>query len=311
MPNREAPQIIGIDEIPITPDEVIVLLLWHLGDVLMSTALFLDLVARHGRKLTYVTTPPCVPLLRNHPSLERIRVVDREHPRLLTRQEFEALYVLHREILPGHKTVYNLHLPVVLPRTPGHVIEWWGGSVGIDKPWREMRSSFYPDPGIDFDPPGEPYFFLGNGGSRSEIHWPMRRWRGLVDVMKERHPELRLVQLGVKNDALIDGVEDLRERTTLSECHLMLRQARGGVTNDSFLGHLAATTDTPTVMLWGPDSPSQFRPLGGGPTICLGGHWYRTPCRRNLCRFGYRAGLPCLALPSLRTVLAEVDRMLG
>src|SRR5688572_25921941 len=97
------------------------LLFWHLGDVLNSTALLPALRARHGRRLTFVTTRQAVALLRNHPDLDRIRVVDVPVPQRLTHELWRWLAAVHEELFPGHAPVYNLHRQTPdLKRMPRH-----------------------------------------------------------------------------------------------------------------------------------------------------------------------------------------------
>lgn len=289
-------------------DEVIVFLLWHLGDTLNATSLLPDLVARHGRKLTFATTAACVPVLARHPLLARIRVIDRRFPEQMTIPLWHELRRLPEALFPSAAKVYNLHIPVVLHQMPHHIIESWGDAIGSPKPWTEREAIFYPDPTGSYEPRTRSYFVLGNGGSMSNKHWPQRRWRRVVDQMRRRHPDLQLVQLGVPSDPVIEGALDLRG-TSVDESYDLLRHARGCLTNDSFLAHLSAVSRCATLVLFGPTCPAQFRPLAHETAIPLGGHGYRTPCTRNLCRLG--AGrTPCLAFPSARTVLGAVERVI-
>jgi ADP-heptose:LPS heptosyltransferase len=152
------------------------------------------------------------------------------------------------------------------------------------------------------------YFVLGNGGSAPAKRWPAERWRGAIGALRERHPALRFVQLGVASDPLLDGVEDLRG-TSIDESHRVLRGARGCLTNDSFLAHLSAAADCATIVLFGPTCPIQFRPLGGSHVIPLGGHGFRTPCTRNLCRLTPRS--PCRAFPGTKRVIDAIEQTLA
>jgi ADP-heptose:LPS heptosyltransferase len=302
-------EIVGPDQSrPPDEDEVIVFLLWHLGDALNATSLLPDLMARHGRKLTFVTTAACVPVLAHHPALARIRVVDRRFPERMTIPLWHELQRSHESLFPGAARVYNLHIPVVLHRMPHHIIERWGEAIGFPKPWTERKAVYHQDPSASYERRPNAYCVLGNGGSNRNKHWPQKRWRELVDSLRRHHPGLDLIQLGIQSDPVIEGTLDLRG-TSVDESHHVLRDALGCLTNDSFLAHLAASSRCPTLVLFGPTCPAQFRPLAS-TTIPLGGHGYRTPCTRNICRFRSDRS-PCLAFPSTRTVLAALERVLA
>lgn len=302
------PEIVDSHDVPAGADEIMLLLFWHLGDVLNSTALLPALRERHGRRLTFVTAPPCVPILRNHPDLERIRVIDFRPPSRVSPDLWQRLSTIHEEFFPGHATVYNLHLrPPDLKRMSWHIIEHWAQLLDLGrrrKPWRPQfrpEGSFAHESSVD-------YLALCNGGADPVKHWPEARWQRLLVALRERHPTLAYVQDGAPSDTGIDGVQD-RRGTTIDESYWLLRRARACITNDSFLAHLAAVTGCPTVTIFGPTSPRHFRPLAPETVTTVGGHAYRTPCSRNLCRF-VRGHLPCLAFPSVSQVLAATERAL-
>lgn len=301
-------EIVDCRAVPAAADEVMLILLWHLGDVLNSTALLPALRERHGRRLTFVTARPCVPLLRNHPDLARIRVVDVPVPQRMTHDLWRWLGGVHEELFPGHGAVYNLHQEAPDPkRMRGHIIEHWARLVGVDRPSRVWRPYFQPADSLAERATSD-YIVLGNGGNDPAKRWPAARWQRLMSALRKRHPSLAYVQLGTHNDPVIEGVQD-RRGATFDEGYRWISGARACVTNDSFIAHLAAATECPTVAIFGPTSPRQFRPLGQQVTA-LGGHYYRTPCSRNLCRF-VRGHLPCLAFPPVSGVLAATERGLS
>ena len=290
------------------PGEVVVFLLWHLGDVLNATALLPDLEARHGRKLSFATIPPCVPIVERHPSVDRVRVVDLEIPEVMTVPMWVDLRATPARLYPWAATVYNLHVIVQLHHMPHHIVELWAREAGLDRRWTDLRPQYHPQ-ACGLQPAfGRDYLVLGNGGSAAAKRWPDERWRFVIDALRERHPALRLVQVGTKGDPPLAGVEDLRG-TRIDESHELLRGARGCVTNDSFLAHLSGVAGCPTIVLFGPTCPDQFRPLAGSHVLPLGGHGYRTPCTRNWCRLAPRS--PCRAFPRETRVLEAIERILA
>ena len=303
-------EIIDCGAIPAGADEVMLLLFWHLGDVLNSTALLPALRERHGRRLTFVTGRACVPLLRNHPDLDRIRVVDFPMPQRVTRDIWRWLAGVHEELFPGHAAVYNLHQRPNMRRMAHHVIQHWAALAGLDpraeawKPYFRPESAFARCLAAD-------YLVLGNGGRDPARRWPAPRWRRLLAALRERHPALAYIQLGMHTDPLIEGAQDHRG-ATFDDGYHWITGARACITNDSFIGHFAATTECPTVAIYGPTSPIQCRPLSRQLTA-LGGHYYRTQwtCSKNLCGRLVGTHPPCLAFPAVRQVLAATERALS
>lgn len=290
------------------PQEVIVLLLWHLGDVLNSTAFIPQLAAKHGRPITVATTAPCVPLVRHHPDVGRVRIIDRAFPSVFPRALWDELEALSEEIFPNHAFVYNLHIPVKLTEMPHSIYKVWGDALGIDYDLAALRPRFYPDPKFEAAPRTEDILLLCNGGSAPDKRWPLRRWQRLVDWLEREHPELHLLQAGGSGDTRIPGIEDARGGA-FQHGHALALNARACVSNDSFFAHLAASAGCQTVAIFGPSCALQFSPLGPHVTA-VGGHGYRTPCSRNLCRLVDR-WLPCVAFPSYSAVQHALGRVLA
>jgi ADP-heptose:LPS heptosyltransferase len=327
----DRPEIIPLShDIKVTTADAVVVLLGHLGDVLNATALLPHLAARHSRRLSFVTTRSCVPLLANNPHLQRILVADLDMPSRLSLDFFEHVATLARDSLPAPWTVYNLHFPmlfkrrhlrplrrwarsrgfefpVYLRRGGLHVVECWARSVGLEVPLDELHPHFVADPSSAPAIPGA-YFVIANGGQTGAKRWPMPQWRRLVQGLRARRPDLKLVQLGGNADPLIDEIEDLRGRTTINESYHVLRQSQGCLTNDSFVAHLAAAAGCRTTVIFGSSWPGHARPLqtqAPGEVAVLGGDFPCTPCLRDWCLLSM-GRTPCLAFPSHRTVLSTV-----
>ena len=304
-------EIIDCSAIPAGADEVMLLLFWHLGDVLNSTALLPALRARHGRRLTFVTARQAVALVRNHPDLDLIRVVDFPVPQRLTRDTWLWLAGVHEELFPGHAAVFNLHQPPDVGHMAHHLIQHWAALAGLDRHTEAWRPYFRPEDGSALGGPVADYLVLGNGGTDPAKRWPAACWRRLLAALRKRHPALAYMQLGTHNDPVIEGTQD-RRGATFDEGYRWIVGARACVTNDSFIAHLAATTECPTVAIFGPTSPLQFRPLSPRVTA-LGGHryWTQWACSKNICGRLVGRYPPCLAFPAVRRVLAATERALS
>jgi ADP-heptose:LPS heptosyltransferase len=136
---------------------------------------------------------------------------------------------------------------------------------------------------------------------------PQRRW------MPERFAELIRRMLAAYDDAtiLITGsrseraaAEKLAERcgsdrcivfaghTAFAELPTLYSLAAAMITNDSGPAHFAAAAGLPTIVLFGPETPRLYQPLGTSipiysglacsPCVTAANH-RRTPCRDNVC----------------------------
>ncbi len=136
---------------------------------------------------------------------------------------------------------------------------------------------------------------------------PHRRW------MPDRYAELIRRILKTYDDVLvvITGAPNEREEaavlarqcdtarclslageTTLTELPPLYTLATAMVTNDSGPSHFAAASGLPTIVLFGPETPNLYRPLGNSRAIyaglacspCVSAHNHRkTACTNNVC----------------------------
>ena len=296
------------EELDVSPTDVVVVLLWHLGDVLNSTALLPALAARHNRQITFVTTRACAPILENNPFVARVVVAKVDPPTKLTTGIWRALQEFPRKHLSRAGTVYNLHLPINLDHSPRHIVGCWAMALGLDIRDEDLRPEFYPiQKGNDLHD-RERLVVVGAGGYSAEKRWPGQRWQSLMNFLREDHPEVRVVQLGTTKDPLIDGAADSRG-LTIEESFRVLSRAAVCVTHDSFLAHLAPVARCPTVVIFGPTSPRHFRPLSPGPVFVTGG--YRIPPRPRSLGHLTAWLLPKLSFPSVRRVREDVERCLS
>ena len=85
---------------------------------------------------------------------------------------------------------------------------------------------------------------------------------------------------------------DVSGRLDIAGLLALLRRAALLVSNDSGPAHLGPVADTPTVALFGPETPRLYAPLGNavalsadlGCSPCVSAYNHRqTPCRDNAC----------------------------
>jgi len=152
----------------------------------------------------------------------------------------------------------------------------------------------------------EPPFLLLNPNAGDML--PLRKWAAerfvaLAGTLLATYDRATIVMTGLasERDAVarmvqaIDSprVVNLAGRTDLSELLTLYSLADVLVTNDSGPGHFASLTDVPCVVLFGPETPQLFAPLGDhvhviyealacSPCVNVFNHRF-SPCRDNVC----------------------------
>lgn len=102
-----------------------------------------------------------------------------------------------------------------------------------------------------------------------------------------------------------DGVVSLVGETSFKSLRELIRAAALYVGPDSGPAHIAATTPTPAVILYGPTTPATFGPFRPG-IVHVGREVPCRPCRQKGCAPGdYR----CMAIPAAE-VLEKIDGLL-
>lgn len=132
--------------------------------------------------------------------------------------------------------------------------------------------------------------------------WPVAHFVALVCRLLERHPDLSILLIGAASDApttaaITASVSDPRcadgaGRLTLGQLPALFAAADALLSNDSGPAHFAAVSDLPVVVLFGPETPTLYRPLGRATVLsaslpcspCVNvGNQRRTDCRDNRC----------------------------
>ena len=126
----------------------------------------------------------------------------------------------------------------------------------------------------------EPYVVLHPGSARQEKLWQPARWAEVIDHFSPSHgidlvltsgasPDEQAHVAAIKNSTQ-QPVIDLSGKTDLLTLAALIGQARLLVTVDSAPMHLAAATQTPQVVLFGPTNPFHWRPLQSHALILQG-----------------------------------------
>ena len=164
-----------------------------------------------------------------------------------------------------------------------------------------------------------------NAGSLSlERRWPRERFAALAQALVDLE-DATVVCIGSGSEAQYtravsdavaageDQIVDLAGQLQIEELCALLMRADLCVSNDSGPMHVAAALGTPTVGLFGPETPHMYRPLGRrvealwDPPVC-------SPCinvhdnKRSTCIHGRPE---CLMNLAVARVLASAHRMLA
>jgi ADP-heptose:LPS heptosyltransferase len=134
-------------------------------------------------------------------------------------------------------------------------------------------------------------------------HWRKEGYQGVVDLFRG---DLDFVQLGSTTDSPLDGVIDLRGKTTIRQSAAILANSRVNIGYAGFLMHLARAVECRSVVIFGgrehPDqsgyiaNENLFTPLPCSPC------WRRHDCLREL---------ECLTRISPGDVVAAARRVLA
>ncbi|MFC0516382.1 glycosyltransferase family 9 protein [Mucilaginibacter angelicae] len=82
--------------------------------------------------------------------------------------------------------------------------------------------------------------------------WPIEYWRELVSTT----PGHTFIQLGVKNETLVEGAIDLRGQTSIRESIALVKHAYFFIGVVSFLSHVTNAFGTPGIVFFGPSAPA-------------------------------------------------------
>ena len=143
--------------------------------------------------------------------------------------------------------------------------------------------------------------------------WPTACWQELLGRLKQQFPNLKIVQLGaVQSPKYQEADVCLVGKTELTDLPDLLAGSRLHIDSESGLVHLAALTQTPSVVLFGPSDVSFFgyeRNMNLSAGNCGGCMWAK-PNWMKQCPLGHTQA-PCMQAISVEQVLAAVREKLN
>jgi predicted lipopolysaccharide heptosyltransferase III len=234
----------------------------------------------------------------------RKRIVYRRRDRFQKRARVYSDYVKVRK-LAMHTVDYNLALIGPLGvRNISRALR-----LELPQEAREKTNALRRDLRIN-----EPYLIFHPGSARAEKFWQPQRWADVIEHARSESQISVVLTGGVSRveqkhlrevkGRLRQPVVDLSGKTDLLTLAALIERARLLVTVDSAPMHLAAATQTPQVILFGPTNPFHWRPLES-PALILQGE-SATPLTE------FSSEQPCLPMRQISTaaVIGAMDLLL-
>ncbi len=81
--------------------------------------------------------------------------------------------------------------------------------------------------------------------------WPEERWQEIVNWLQEAYPDHQRIQVGVGNAEPLEGVIDLKNKTSFREAALLMKRSALFIGTEGGLMHAASAVDVPALILWG------------------------------------------------------------
>ncbi len=315
----------------------------------MSEPLLARLAAR-GERLTLAALPWVAPVYRAMPQVGEVIELPFAHGRLdwsarrrvarELRDRFDAAYVLPNSIksalipflarIPtrigyqgeGRVLLLNRRLPNPVGRPP--MAAFYAALSGEparegERPRMKLDLSVLADAtraaGVR---PGACWAFAPGAEYGPAKCWPAERYAELARSLFEKHGEPILLLGSAKEAVLCEQIAAqapgacrvLAGRTSLTDAMALIAAARGVVSNDSGLMHVAAAFGVPQAAVFGSTSPAHTPPLNSRARVI----WLKeelqldcAPCFDRVCRFGHTR---CLTgVTAQRVEAALVDAM--
>ncbi|MGM9992873.1 MAG: glycosyltransferase family 9 protein [Candidatus Bruticola sp.] len=150
--------------------------------------------------------------------------------------------------------------------------------------------------------------------------WPLEKYAAVLHSLFIERPQLQVVVTGtasekpgalkLKSQMVGAPIHDFTGKTSLAQLLALYDRSKLLLTNDSGPAHLASIVNLPSVVLYGPETPALFSPLGHKTKIVYD-NWICSPCvspyngKNSLCRTG-----GCLRSISPEKVLQAVQEQL-
>lgn len=264
--------------------QIAVIRLWAIGESLLALPAVQALKQQWpSSEITAITTPRIAPVFRGQPFIDRVDVVFPHRLRFDLVIDFEPYFYasallahtlgtyavgfdtmargrLYTKVVP-----YHVHQHVV--KTNFDLVRALGVEVKTPEELVPLKNP-HPNP-LPIQGEGKNRIAIAPGGGVDFRRWPAERFAEVADYLIEKYgcevllvgdeadePILRIVAEKMKYPAQI--ISNL----SLPEVAQVLSRCRLTIANDGGLMHVSAAMGTPTLGLFGPETPVRFGPYG-------------------------------------------------
>ena len=318
-----------------------------IGDAVMSEPLLARLAAR-GERLSVAALPWVAPVYRAMPQVSEVIELPFKHGRLdwtarrrigaALRGRFDAAYVLPNSLksalipwLAGipkrigyagesRFVLLNQRLPNPVGRPP--MVAFYRALAGEPQPNGERPLLQFSMSVLDratgaAGVAAGAYWAFAPGAEYGPAKcWPAEHYAALARSLHDRHGQPVLLLGSGKEAALCEQIAAaapgpcrvLAGQTALIDAMALIAAARGVVSNDSGLMHVAAAFGVPQVAVFGSTSPEHTPPLNPRAKVL----WLKeelqldcAPCFDRVCRFGHTRCLTGISAQRVEVALKE------
>lgn len=318
-----------------------------IGDAVMSEPLLARLAAR-GEALTVAALPWVAPVYRAMPQVGAVIELPFAHGRLDWRArrriaadmrgQFDIAYVLPNSLksalipwlagIPkrigyaGESRVVLLNRRLPNPAGRPAMVGFYSALAGSPTPEGERPLMTFPATVLDAAATAAgvtrgAYWAFAPGAEYGPAKcWPAERYAELARTLHAAHGQPVLLLGSAKEAALCESIAAaapgacrvLAGQTALQDAMALIAAARGVVSNDSGLMHVAAAFGVPQVAVFGSTSPEHTPPLNPRARVV----WLKdelqldcAPCFDRVCRFGHTRCLTEVSAARVEAALAE------
>lgn len=155
---------------------------------------------------------------------------------------------------------------------------------------------------------------------RLERRWSEENFRALIQKLVDKYPDHAILLIGSKTERphvdkvmkgleRLDRVENIAGKTNLAELIAVIDNARFMVSNDTGPMHIAFSTNTPVVCLFGPCSPDQYGHFQNSITIYK--RVYCSPCVHEFQEPPCKGNNVCMKLIETEDVMKGLESLLS
>lgn len=225
-----------------------------IGDELLLTAVAHELRIRNAHVKIWQVSHSAA-LLQNNPDYHSVFSYD------ASVQRYDSRMLRYAKTLDSRRVPLSYSVEVIkgeLEIPPGeHIIARLCRKAGITGPVRIRPYCYLTGDEKEKGKIADDFIVLQNVGDSTHQtfmknkKWYPDRFQNVVSTLKNKYRSLQIVQIGTDGDQILEGVIDLRGKTTLRESAAILSQARCFIGTSGLLKHLARAVDTRSVIIYG------------------------------------------------------------